>query len=145
MHSRHVALIMSVLGILLSGCSSSVSPPTQAPTTRYSPAACAGTGVGRRDVAVSLDIGEDLTRTTYAATLHLGDELFVGANDCATYGVPSPAGLPAQLTMVGAPTSTPFGVVYRAAVPGRTTLRITCSGSFCQAPAVAVDIIVLPR
>ena len=81
---------------------------------------CAGTGVRHLGVAVSLDIGEDLTRATYTVTLHPGGKLFVGANDCASYGVPSAASVSPQLVLVSAPTSHPFGVVYRASAPGGT-------------------------
>jgi hypothetical protein len=96
--------------------------------------ACAGTGVSAAMAAVSIDLGDLLTPQA-SATLHVGDELYIGSNGCGSYGLPSSKSLGPTLIELsrhqqngpgnGDGTHT-LDITYWAAAPGHVVISITC-------------------
>lgn len=102
--------------------------------------ACGGTGVRDSTAAVSIDIG-DLPKPEASATLHMGEELFVGSNGCGDDGLPSKDSVTPILVelsrhqQVGPGTgdgSFTLEVRYRAATSGRVVISITCRSDYCS-------------
>jgi hypothetical protein len=121
--------------------------PACGPTT----VACGGTGVRSTTAAVSIDLG-DLPKPEASATLHVGDELYIGSNGCGSYGLPSSTSLAPTLTELsrhqqkgpgsGDGTNT-LDITYRAASPGRVVISITCQSDSCDGAPIGVTVTVL--
>jgi hypothetical protein len=121
--------------------------PACGPTTVI----CAGTGVRAPTAAVSIDLG-DLPKPEASATLHVGDELYIGSNGCGSYGLPSSKSLGPTLIELsrhqqngpgnGDGTHT-LDVTYRAAAPGHVVISITCQSDSCDGAPIGVTVTVL--
>jgi hypothetical protein len=112
---------------------------------------CAGTGVTSPTAAVSINLG-DLLKPEASATLHVGDELYVGSNGCGDYGLPPSKSLALTLVEVSRHQQTGPGtgdgtdtldVTYRAAAPGRVVISITCHSDFCDGAPIGVTATVI--
>ena len=122
--------------------------PTRVATP--TPVPCAGTGVSSQTATVSIDVG-DILGPEASATLHVGDELYVGSNGCGDYGLPSSRSLAPTLVELsrhqqagpglgdGAHT---LDVFYRAAAPGRVVISITCRSDYCAGSPIRVTVMV---
>lgn len=115
------------------------------------PVACFGTGVTSPTAAVSIDLG-DLLKPEASATLHVGDDLYVGSNGCGDYGLPPSKSVVPTLVELSRHQQTGPGtgdgthtldVTYRAAVPGRVVISITCQSDFCDGAPIGVTATVM--
>ncbi len=121
--------------------------PACGPTTVI----CAGTGVRNPTAAVSIDLGA-LPKLEASATLHVGEELYIGSNGCGSYGLPSSKSLAPTLTEVsrhqqngpgnGDGTNT-LDVTYRAAAPGHVVISISCRSDSCDGAPIGVTVTVV--
>lgn len=111
---------------------------------------CAGTGVGSSTATVSIDIG-DILKPEASATLHVGDELYVGSNSCGDYGLPPKASLAPTLeelsrhqrvVSASGDRSNTLDVTYRAAAPGQVVISISCRND-CPGSPIRVTVTVV--
>ena len=112
------------------------------------PVTCAGTGVGSSTATVSIDIG-DILKPEASATLHVGDELYVGSNSCGDYGLPAKASLAPTLEelnrhqrVAAGDRSNALDVTYRAAAPGQVVISISCRND-CPGSPIRVTVTVV--
>ncbi len=112
---------------------------------------CAGTGVANSTATVSIDLG-DLLKREASATLHVGDELYIGSNGCGDYGLPSSGSLAPTLVELSRHQQAGPGdgggghtldVTYRASAPGHVVISISCRSESCDGAPIKIPVTVV--